>query len=70
MFEDQLQAVNELLATNPTFKKLHEEHSELREEIDARRHTLDQFTLERMKKQKLLLKDQMAAILTEHSKAS
>ncbi len=67
MFEDQLQAVQELLSSNSTFKKLHDEHSKLREEIILNQRSRDHFALERMKREKLRLKDRMALILNEHS---
>ncbi len=67
MFEDQLQAVQELLATSEKFRQLHDQHQAIREEIDASGLVRDQFSLERMKKQKLMLKDQMAAMLNHHT---
>ena len=67
MFEDQLQAVHELLATNEQFRQLHDQHQNLKEELEDNARNRDQFALERIKKQKLILKDQMAAILTEHT---
>ena len=67
MFEDQLQAVQELLATSEKFRQLHDQHQTIKEEIEAHGLVRDQFSLERMKKQKLMLKDQMAAMLNHHT---
>ncbi|ABK43966.1 conserved hypothetical protein [Magnetococcus marinus MC-1] len=69
MFEDQLQAVNELITTNSEFKVLHDRHYELDEKVsELSTGPIDDFTLEKMKKEKLLIKDQMAAILANHTK--
>ena len=67
MFEDQLQAVQELLTSNEQFRQLHEQHKTLKEEIETNARSRDQFSLERLKKQKLVLKDQMAAMLNQHT---
>ncbi|MBF0455158.1 MAG: DUF465 domain-containing protein [Magnetococcales bacterium] len=67
MFEDQLQAVKELLTSNAQFKKLHDRHNALKTEIEEMGRTMDKFKLDRLKKEKLLLKDQMASILAEHT---
>ncbi|MBF0191012.1 MAG: DUF465 domain-containing protein [Magnetococcales bacterium] len=70
MFEDQLQAVNELLKSNPKFREMYERHESLRNEIDETRHVRNQFDLERLKKEKLRIKDAMAAMLVEHTDAT
>ncbi|MEG3640253.1 YdcH family protein [Magnetococcus sp. PR-3] len=68
MFEDQLQAVNELISSNSEFKALHDRHHELDEKIsELSSGPIDDFTLEKMKKEKLMLKDQMASLLAEHT---
>lgn len=67
MFEDQLQAVQELLTSNEKFRQLHDQHQAIKEEIEVNTHSRDQFSLERLKKQKLMVKDQMAAILKKHT---
>jgi hypothetical protein len=71
MFEDQQKAVQELLANNETFRNLHEEHQALKSKVrdaDTGVTPMDAFALERSKKEKLLLKDKMAAILNTHLK--
>jgi uncharacterized protein YdcH (DUF465 family) len=68
MFEDQLQAVQELLATNKTFKDLYERHQQLKSKIEELGpYTRGDYSVERMKKEKLLLKDQLATILQKHT---
>ncbi|MEO5332262.1 MAG: DUF465 domain-containing protein [Magnetococcus sp. YQC-5] len=67
MFEDQLQAVNELLKINKKFRELYDQHEALREEIDSTRDVRNQFDLERLKKEKLRIKDKMAIMLAEHT---
>ena len=67
MFEDQLQAVQELLTTSEKFRQLHDQYQNVKADIEEHGHNRDQFTLERMKKQKLLLKDQMAVLLNAHT---
>lgn len=70
MFEDQLAAVHELLVTDKQFKSLYDEHSTLKNEIDSNGRVMDAATLDRLKKKKLLLKDQMATRLSEHTNAT
>ncbi|MBF0308394.1 MAG: YdcH family protein [Magnetococcales bacterium] len=71
MFEDQLAAVQELLDTNAHFRDLHERHAALKDKVaelnESPAATYDT-NLERMKKEKLVLKDQMAAILANYTR--
>ncbi|MBF0134931.1 MAG: DUF465 domain-containing protein [Magnetococcus sp. DMHC-1] len=68
MFEDQLQAVQELLETDAQFRELHEQHQNLKDKIaELGPRSLGDFTVERMKKEKLLIKDKMATILQRHT---
>ena len=67
MFEDQLQAVHELLETDQQFKDLHGRHMSLKNEIEGEGRVMDKFKLDRLKKEKLMIKDQMANILAEHT---
>ncbi|HEC17139.1 MAG TPA: DUF465 domain-containing protein [Sedimenticola sp.] len=69
MFEDQQDAVNRLLETSEKFKRMYDQHRELKDKVhDASIGVmpLDDFSLERLKKEKLLLKDRMADILRSH----
>ena len=64
-----------LLATNAQFRTLAEQHAQLKkqiEEIEAKPHVTGEDELEeqRLKKQKLHLKDQMLEILAQHRPAS
>ena len=64
MFEYDQEIVECLLNEDDDFKRLYEKHSELKQKVtEANQGTrpLDDFTLEDLKKQKLLLKDRMAA---------
>jgi|SaaInl7_135m_RNA_FD_contig_21_605036_length_377_multi_6_in_0_out_0_1 uncharacterized protein YdcH (DUF465 family) len=67
MFEDQLQAVKELLETDEQFRDLHEQYQSIKDKVDTSGRTLDKFNLDKLKKEKLLLKDQLATILNEHT---
>lgn len=67
MFEDQEETVQKLLATNPEFKALYDRHQELKSKVNDANigaSPLDDFSLDRLKKEKLLLKDKMAAMLS------
>jgi len=69
MFEFEQPIVNSLLAEDDGFRRLYEKHNELKEQIqEAHLGTLplDDFSVEKLKKQKLLLKDQMAGIIKDY----
>lgn len=68
MFEDQTEVVNNLLAKDPEFREMFEKHQNLKSQVrdaDLGVLPLDQLTVERMKKEKLLLKDKMAEKLKQ-----
>ena len=67
MFEDQLQAVQELLETDEQFRDLHDQYQSIKDTVDEKGRTMDKFKLDKLKKEKLLLKDQMADILSAHT---
>ncbi|MBF0379774.1 MAG: hypothetical protein HQL69_02080 [Magnetococcales bacterium] len=67
MFEDQLQAVKELLETDEQFRDLHDKYQTIKTKVDTSGRTLDKFNLDKLKKEKLLLKDKMATILNQHT---
>jgi uncharacterized protein len=67
MFEDQLQAVKELMETDDKFRDLYDKHQSIKNEIDTSGRTIDKFKLDKLKKEKLLLKDQLANILALHT---
>ena len=69
MFEYDLEIVETLLNDNQTFQKLYKKHHELKEKVrDAELGVLpiDDLTLGTMKKEKLLAKDRMAAIIEDY----
>ena len=69
MFEFEQDIVDTLLTQSPDFKRLYEKHSELKQKVrDANlgADPIDDFALENMKKEKLLLKDRMAAMIQDY----
>lgn len=69
MFEFDQDAVEALLSDNVAFRRLYEKHASLKSQVrDANLRTLpmDDATLEHLKKEKLLVKDRMAAIIREY----
>jgi len=69
MFEHDQQIVEELLTQNTDFKRLYEKHVELKQrvhEANAGTEPVDDYALENMKKEKLLLKDRMAAMIQDY----
>lgn len=69
MFEFDQDIVDCLLNEDDDFKRLYEKHSELKQKVkEANLGTrpMDDFTLEDLKKQKLLLKDRMAAKIASY----
>ena len=72
MFEFESDIVENLLNQNEGFKRLHDKHSDLKRQVyDANVGVIsvDNFSLENLKKQKLLLKDKMAAIIASYCQA-
>lgn len=71
MFEYEQDIVEELRNTNKRFEELFEEHHRLKKKVrDAELGVLplDDFSVERMKKQKLLAKDRMAAMIARYKR--
>jgi uncharacterized protein len=67
MFEDQLQAVKELLEIDEKFKEFYDRHQSIKNTVETSGRTLEKFELDKLKKEKLMLKDQMATILAKHT---
>ena len=64
MFEYDQEIVECLLNEDEDFKRLYEKHSELKQKVKEANigtRPLDDFSLEDLKKRKLMLKDRMAA---------
>ncbi|MBI4696507.1 MAG: DUF465 domain-containing protein [Gammaproteobacteria bacterium] len=68
MFEFDQDAVDVLLMESQQFRRLFDKHTALKsrvEDANAGQLAIDQFDLEHLKKEKLLLKDRMAAMIKE-----
>jgi uncharacterized protein len=66
MFEHDQEIVTQLLAENPDFRELHDKHQHLNEQVDKATRgvlPLDDVALEKMKKEKLLVRDKMALMI-------
>lgn len=64
--------ITELKQSNAHFAKIFEKHNQLDQDVqDAEhgRHGMSDFEIEKMKKQKLLLKDEMLKMILEFRKA-
>jgi len=73
MFEHDQEIVNSLLHEDDDFKRLYDKHNQLKQRvIEANLGTqpLDDYTLEKLKKEKLLLKDRMASIIKTYRSAN
>lgn len=72
MFEHDQEIVQQLLADNTDFKTLFDKHRELDEKVDKAGNgvlPLDDMTLEKMKKEKLLVKDKMALMIEKYRRS-
>ena len=66
MFEHDQHIVTSLLKENDDFKRLYSKHVELKQRVSEAHSgvvAMDDFLLEKMKKEKLLLKDRMAQMI-------
>lgn len=73
MFETDKEIVNDLLRVNRDFQRMYDKHDQLNRQVDhANRdaRAMDDFSLETLKKEKLLLKDRMAAIIENRRQPS
>jgi uncharacterized protein YdcH (DUF465 family) len=71
MFEYDQEIVQILLKENLVFKTMHDKHGAFKRQVtDAEHgiHPMDDFALERLKKEKLLLKDKMADMIEAYRK--
>jgi uncharacterized protein YdcH (DUF465 family) len=69
MFEFDQNIVDSLLGESTDFKRLYEKHGELKQRVkEANIGTVpvDHYVLENLKKEKLMLKDQMAAMIEDY----
>ncbi|OGT63963.1 MAG: hypothetical protein A3I13_05080 [Gammaproteobacteria bacterium RIFCSPLOWO2_02_FULL_47_50] len=69
MFEHDQHIVNSLLSENNDFKRLYDKHDMLKQrvnEVNAGVVPMDDFSLEKIKKEKLMLKDRMAHMIEDY----
>jgi uncharacterized protein YdcH (DUF465 family) len=69
MFEYEQEIVEDLRSTNKQFERLYREHSKLKKQVhdaDLGVLPLDDYTLENMKKKKLMAKDRMAMMIRQY----
>jgi hypothetical protein len=72
MFEYDQHIVNSLLSENNDFKRLYDKYDMLKQrvkEANAGVVPMDNFSLENIKKEKLLLKDRMAHMIEDYRQA-
>lgn len=71
MFEYEQDAVQALLKANDRFQELYSQHSALKlqvHEAEIGVHPMDDLTLNRLKRQKLLAKDKMAHMIQRYQR--
>ncbi|MGB1883152.1 MAG: YdcH family protein [Gammaproteobacteria bacterium] len=69
MFENDVATVKALLNNNVNFRRLHTKHTDLNVAIDAvnaGERSMDQLTLETLKKRKLRVADEMQDLIRAH----
>ena len=69
IFEHDQHIVNSLLSENNDFKRLYDKHDMLKQrvnEVNAGVVPMDDFSLEKIKKEKLMLKDRMAHMIEDY----
>ena len=73
MFEHEQTIVDNLLSTNEQFRRLYEKHTTLKSQVKDANFgvvAMDTFSLENLKKEKLMLKDQMAEMIKDYHQIS
>jgi uncharacterized protein YdcH (DUF465 family) len=72
MLAEYRDEISELKQNNTHFKRVFEKHNKLDHDVKDAEHGrvgMNDFEIEKMKKEKLLLKDEMLKIILEHKKA-
>ena len=72
MFEYDQHIVGTLLGENDEFKRIYEKHGALKQRVNEANtgsEPMDDVMLENLKKEKLMLKDRMAAIIATYRRA-
>ena len=70
MFEFDQETVHTLLDSDERFRRLYDKHTSLNARVDAANsgdEDMEHFELEILKKEKLLLRDQMQAMISAYS---
>ena len=70
MFEHDQDTVDQLLTTDDRFRRLYDKHRDLNvkvDEVNSGSAAMEHFELETLKKEKLILRDRMQAIIHAHS---
>lgn len=74
MFHEYRDIITKLKTDNKHFHKIFNEHNELHDEIDKAEaggvDHIEHFTIEKMKKEKLKLKDEIYAMIIDYKKAN
>ena len=70
MFHEYRDIVSKLKVENAHFDKVFEKHNELDDKIAKEGDHLDQFELEKLKKEKLHLKDEAYKMIMDYKKAN
>lgn len=71
MFEYDNEIVKSLKSENRNFERLYNKHHELKQKVDdanAGDESLDDLSLEQLKKEKLLIKDRLAMLIEDYRK--
>lgn len=71
MTETEARIIDTLLSQETSFKRLYDKHHYLKTQVEKAHNGLlaiDDMSLEKMKKEKLLLKDQMAQMISTFSR--
>ena len=69
MFEYEQEIVNALLSEDENFKRLYSRHGELKEKVknaNSGIEPLDGYELDNLKKEKLFVKDKLAAMISQY----
>lgn len=72
MFDYDQEVVKHLLQDSIEFKRLYDRHHRLKQQVEEAHRgdlTIDDFALERLKKEKLQLKDRMAEMIANHRRS-
>lgn len=72
MFEFEREIVEDLLKVNNDFRRLYTKHDQLKrkvEQVKNKKAVIDEYSLENIKKEKLLLKDKMDVLIEHHRHA-